>query len=359
MAVYKANAANPVFAPASSMNLLFQCDNLECLRHLKEQGFENMLDLVYIDPPFQSGERYYYRNKNKTGIAFEDSWDREAYLEMLRSRLVEIRRLMSPSGSIFVHLDWHASHYAKVLMDQIFGPENFRNEIIVKRGRTKNLQYQFKAIDRMHNAHDSVLWYSRTGKAKFVPPAVPHKSEAQWMGFWSNTDRPTMRYKIFGYSPERGQWKWSKARALKAITNYRTYANKFSDKLSLEDYWNQTGRLKEFIRKRDNVKYAEYWIPPKSHRILDNVWLDVEAYNYSTGYGTEKHQELLDRIITQFSTSGALVADFFCGSGTTLVLAEKLGRRWIGCDSSPKAISVTRKRLGKSNYSLVDLRGGR
>jgi adenine-specific DNA-methyltransferase len=266
---------------------------------------------------------------------------------------------MSPSGSIFVHLDWHASHYAKVLMDQIFGPENFRNEIIVKRGRTKNLQYQFKAIDRMHNAHDSVLWYSRTAKAKFVPPTVPHNSEAQWMGFWSNTDRPTMRYKIFGYSPERGQWKWSKARALKAITNYRTYANKFSDKLSLEDYWNQTGRLKEFIRKRDNVKYAEYWIPPKSHRILDNVWLDVEAYNYSTGYGTEKHQELLDRIITQFSTSGALVADFFCGSGTTLVLAEKLGRRWIGCDSSPKAISVTRKRLGKSNYSLVDLRGGR
>lgn len=347
--------ATPILAHPSGMNMLFHCDNLECLRHLKEQGFENMLDLVYIDPPFLSGERYYYRDKNKTGVAFEDSGDSKAYLAMLRARLVEIRRLMSPLGSIFVHLDWHASHYAKVLMDQIFGPENFRNEIIVKRGRRKNLQYQFKVIDRMHNAHDSILWYSRTEKAKFVPPAVPYKSEAKWMGFWSNTDRPTMRYEIFGYSPERGQWKWSKARALRAIDNYKTYASKFSNKKSLEDYWNQTGRSKEFIRKRENVKYAEYWIPPKNHRILDNVWLDVEAYDYSTGYGTEKHQQLLDRIITQFSTRGALVADFFCGSGTTLVAAEKLGRRWIGCDSSSKAISVTRKRLGKSSYSFVDL----
>jgi adenine-specific DNA-methyltransferase len=354
MAHSKATAATPVVAYRAGMNMLFQRDNLNCLRYLKARGFENMLDLVYIDPPFLSGERYYYRSKNRTGIAFEDSWDSDAYLEMLRARLVEIRTLMSPSGSIFVHLDWHASHYAKVLMDRIFGPENFRNEIIVKRGRRKNLQYQFKAIDRMHNAHDSILWYSKTEKAKFVPPVVPHKSESKWMGFWSNTDRPTMRYEIFGYSPERGQWKWSRARALRAIDNYKTFANKFSDK-SLEDYWNLTGRSKEFIRKRENVKYAEYWIPPKNYRILDNVWLDVEAYDYSTGYGTEKHQQLLHRIITQFSRSGDLVADFFCGSGTTLVLAEKLGRRWIGCDSSPRAISVTRKRLGRSSYSLVDL----
>jgi adenine-specific DNA-methyltransferase len=207
----------------------------------------------------------------------------------------------------------------------------------------------------MHNSYDSILWYSRTEKAKFVPPAVPHKSDAKWMGFWSNTDRPTMRYKIFGYSPERGQWKWSRARALDAIKNYKTYAEKFSAQMSLEDYWNLTERSKEFIRKREGVKYAEYWIPPKNHRILDNVWLDVEAYDYSTGYGTEKHQQLLDRIITQFSKRGALVADFFCGSGTTLVVAEKLGRRWIGCDSSSKAISVTRKRLGTSSFSLVNL----
>jgi len=336
-----------------SDNLLYHCDNLTCIHDLKDRGFRNKLELVYIDPPFQSGTRYYYRSKNRVRPAFEDVWKSEEYFEMLQSRLTEIRELISPVGSIFVHLDWHALHYAKVMMDRIFGIKNFRNEIIVKRGRRKNLQYQFSSIDRMHNAYDSILWYSKNETAKFSSPLVESHSEAKWMGFWSNIERPTMRYPIFGYTPERGQWKWSKDRALKAIKNYNVYMDSFSSRMSLEDYWKMTGKSKEFIRKRDGVKYAEYWIPPKTHKILDNVWLDIEVYNYSTGYGTEKHKDLLERIISQFSKPGALVADFFCGSGTTLVAAEKLGRRWIGCDSSSGAIAATRKRLGRTSYTIV------
>jgi adenine-specific DNA-methyltransferase len=208
----------------------------------------------------------------------------------------------------------------------------------------------------MHNAYDSILWYSRNEKAKYSPPLVQTSSEAKWMGFWSNINRPTMRYEIFGYTPERGQWKWSKERALKAIEDYRVYVDKYSSRMSLEQYWELGKRSKEFIRKRDGVKYAEYWIPPKTHKILDNVWLDIETYSYSTGYGTQKHEELLERIIAQFSQPGDLVADFFCGSGTTLVVAEKLGRRWIGCDSSAKAISITRNRLRETTYSLLGSR---
>jgi adenine-specific DNA-methyltransferase len=336
-------------------NLLFHCDNLDCLRFLQDNGFESKLQLVYIDPPFQSGERYYYRDKSKSHLAFEDVWEQEEYFRMLESRIRETRKLISETGSIFVHLDWHSLHYAKVMMDRIFGPKNFRNEIIVKRGRRKNLQYQFSRIDRMHNAYDSILWYSKSDDAKFSLPLVKQHSEAKWMGFWSNISRPTMRYEIFGYTPERGQWKWSRKRAMEAIRNYEVYATSFAAKMPLEEYWALGNKSQEFIRKRKGVKYAEYWIPPKSHRILDNIWLDVEAYSYSTGYGTQKHEELLERIIAQFSKPGDVVADFFCGSGTTLVVAEKLGRKWVGSDSSARAISVTRKRLGRSNYSMMKM----
>ena len=334
-------------------NLLFHCDNLQCINYLLNHGFENKIDLVIIDPPFLSGERYLHRIENNSNIAFEDVMKENQYFEMMQERLSRILRLISSSGSIFIHLDWHANHYVKVMMDQIFGNENFRNEIIVKRGRRKNLQYQFSLIDRMHTGYDTILWYSKSSNTKYQPPLIEHHSKPKWMGFWSNIDRPTMRYEIFGYKPSRGQWKWEKERALKAIENYLLYEKKFSH-IMLEQYWQATSKKLEFVRKRPNVKYAEYWIPPKTHRIIDNIWLDIEAYNYSTGYGTEKHIQLLERIISQFSKPDDLVADFFCGSGTTLVAAEKLGHKWIGCDSSPAAMAVTRKRL-LGNYVLVDI----
>ena len=334
-------------------NLLFHCDNLECINYLLKQGFESKIDLVYIDPPFLSGERYLHRIENDSNLAFEDLFKESDYLEMMQQRLSGIRNLISPSGSIFIHLDWHAIHYIKVMMDQIFGSENFRNEIMVKRGRRKNLQYQFNSIDRMHAAHDTILWYSKLVDTKFRPPLAEYRSKAKWMGFWSNVDRPTMRYNIFGSEPARGQWKWAKERALKAIENYRLYESKFSH-MVLEEYWQATGKKLEFVRKLSHRKYPEYWIPPKTHRIIDNVWFDIEAYNYSTGYGTEKHTQLLERIIGQFSKPNDLIADFFCGSGTTLSVAEKLSHRWIGCDSSLAAIAVTRKRLS-SNFITVDI----
>jgi adenine-specific DNA-methyltransferase len=161
-----------------------------------------------------------------------------------------------------------------------------------------------------------------------------------------------MRYEIFGHVPERGQWKWSKDRALRAIRNYIVYRQKFNS-IPLDNYWKHTGKKLEFIRKRDRVKYPEYWIPAKTHKILDNLWTDIEAYDYSTGYGTEKHKALLERIIGKFSKPGDLIADFFCGSGTTLAVASTLRRQWIGCDSSSLAMKVTRKRLTGCDFKLL------
>src|SRR5919106_1605711 len=209
-------------------------------------------------------------------MGFSDIWKGRIseYLDMIYPRLCAMQHLLCESGSIFIHLDWHVVHYVKVLMDEIFKPENFRNEIIIKRGRRKNLLYQFKSIDRMHNSNDSILWYSRSPGTRYPPPLVEHSSMSKWMGFWSNVDRPTMRYKIF-----------------------------------------------------------------------DNIWTDIEAYDYVTGYETEKHVELLQRIIGKFSKPGNIVADFFCGSGTALVVASRMGRRWIGCDSSSLAMKVAKERL--------------
>ena len=337
-------------------NLLFYSDNIDAMDYLVKHGFSEKIDLIYIDPPFWSGEKYFHRIKNVQNVAFEDIWKHQInkYLDMIYSRLCAIHKLISQSGSIFVHLDWHIVHYVKVIMDEIFGHENFRNEILVKRGRRKNLLYQFPSIDRMHSANDTILWYSKSASTKFPHPLVKYTSNSKWMGFWSNVNRPTMRYNIFGIVPERGQWKWCKARALKAIENYNLYRERFSS-ISLEEYWSQTNKKLEFIRKRKDLKYAEYWIPPKTHRVLDNVWMDIETYNYSTGYGTEKHTELLERIIGQFSKAGDLVADFFCGSGTTLLVAQKLARKWIGCDSSLSAMDVTKRRLEDSKFNLVNI----
>ena len=337
-------------------NLLFHSDNIDAMNHLIKLGFSEKIDLVYIDPPFWSGEKYFHRIKNAQNIAFEDIWKRQinVYLDMIYPRLYAIQKLISQSGSIFVHLDWHIVHYVKIIMDEIFGHENFRNEILVKRGRRKNLLYQFQSIDRMHSANDTILWYSKSANTKFPHPLAKHTSNSKWMGFWSNINRPTMRYEIFGIIPERGQWKWCKVRALKAIENYKHYKERFSS-IPLEEYWVQTNKKLEFIRKREGIKYAEYWIPPKTHRILDNVWMDIETYNYSTGYGTEKHTELLERIIGQFSKVGDLVADFFCGSGTALLVAQKLARKWIGCDSSSLAMEVTKRRLEDSEFSLINI----
>ena len=160
--------------------------------YLFKHGFSETIDLIYIDPPFWSGEKYFHRIKNVQNVAFEDVWKRQInnYLDMIYPRLCAIQKLISLSGSIFIHLDWHIVHYVKIIMDEIFGHENFRNEILVKRGRRKNLLYQFQSIDRMHSANDTILWYSKSANTKFSHPLAKYTSNSKWMGFWSNVNRP-------------------------------------------------------------------------------------------------------------------------------------------------------------------------
>lgn len=362
----------------SKMNRLIWGNNLLAMQALLASGYEGKINLMYIDPPFWTNENYYAKfevgSKEIAKIpsvierlAYKDIWEGgiDSFLDMLYPRLQLMRRLLADNGSIFVHLDYHIGHYTKLLMDEIFGIDNFRNEIIVKRGRKKGLMYQFEKVDRMHASNDTIFWYTKSSVSKFKHPLSETESvEAKWMGFWSNVDRPTMRYDLFGTTPNRGQWKWKKERAMKAIENYRRFEDDFKNNLSREEfekltkddlefmknkslleYWRSNGQRLEFIRMREGVKYPEYWVEPREHKLIDNLWTDIESYNYSSDYPTEKHSELIERIITNFSNEGDLIADFFSGSGTTLLAAEKRGRKWIGCDFSKVAVQVTRNRL--------------
>ena len=271
-------------APNAPANQLILGDNLEVLRTLKTES----VDLMYIDPPFFSGRNYnvIWGDTNEVR-SFFDVWEGgiDSYLVWLNARLWEMRRILKKTGSIYVHCDWHASHYIKTEMDKIFGYENFRNEIVWGYSGASNVSKDFP------RKHDVILRYSKTDNYVF------NKDEIR-----------------VPYAPE------SLKRANRQVVGVETM--KF-DKITLhevgkvpEDYWTDTIRASQY---RD-----EY-----------------------VGYPTEKPLKLLERVIKASSNEGDVVADFFCGGGTTLAVAQKLKRRFIGCDSSRVAISVTLDRLVK------------
>jgi DNA modification methylase len=331
--------------------------------------FKGKIDLIYIDPPFDVGADFTMDvpigdGKETVGkdqstlemVAYRDMWGKgtDSYLHMMFERLTLMKELLSEKGSIYVHCDWHVSHHLRTLLDDVFNSENFVNEVVVNRGRRKNLQKQFDAISSLGSEHDVVFVYRRSANVsyKHVKSAI-RASEAQWQAFWrGNVERKTMQYELLGFKPTSGQFLWAEDRARKAVKNYEEFVA--SGASSLVDYWERTGRVLEFVRKSEGRAYPEYWIPPKEEGILGDVWLDIQSYSYGSDYSTEKHEDLLERIIRMASNEGDLVADFFCGSGTTGAVAERLGRRWIMADLGRFAIHTSRKRLIELQRKLHD-----
>ena len=340
-------------------NMLIWGDNKLIMASLLEQ-YRGKIDLIYIDPPFdvgadftmqvQLGEEGDALQKEQSileAVAYRDTWGKgtDSYLHMMYERLTLMRDLLTEKGSIFVHCDWHISHHMRAILDDSFGADNFVNEVIVNRGRRKNLQKQFDRISALGSEHDVIFLYNRSSVIayKHVLSSI-RSSAAQWQAFWrGNVERRTMQYELIGFKPTSGQFLWSEERAKRAVKNYEDFIK--SGEKELVSYWEKNGHVLEFVRKSESRKYPEYWIPPKDEGILGDVWLDIQAYSYLSNYNTEKHEDLLSRTIRMASNEGDLVADFFCGSGTTLAVAEKLGRRWIGADLGRYAIHTTRKRL--------------
>jgi len=270
-------------APELPANQLILGDNLEVLRTLPS----NSIDLIYIDPPFFSGRQYnvIWGDTNEVRT-FYDIWEGgiDSYLIWLNARLWEMRRVLKPTGSIYVHCDWHASHYIKTEMDKIFGYENFRNEIVwdYRTGGSSKEAFSKK--------HDVILFYTKTDSYNF------------------------------NLQKEKAYTK-SKSRKPGKIDYGAGIAEFFEDEYGVYNW----------------VNMRDVWsIPYINSQALERI-----------GYPTQKPEVLLERIIKASSNEGDIVADFFCGGGTTLAVAVKLKRRFIGCDSSRVAISVTLDRLVK------------
>jgi hypothetical protein len=179
-------------------------------------------------------------------------------------------------------------------------------------------------------------------KNLFIPYEATNL-EGYWHRFWSGADRPTMRYELLGEKPTHGQWKWEEQRAKRAVENYKKYLSEAQGR-SLVKYWGDKNCQQEFIRK-STTGTVENWFPPRNDKIADTVWEDIKAYENQKDFATQKHRELLSRIINWLTGEGDLIADFFCGSGTTGAIAEVLGRRWIMADLGRFAIHTSRKRL--------------
>jgi adenine-specific DNA-methyltransferase len=341
-------------------NMLIWGDNKVVMSSLLPR-FAGKINLIYIDPPFATGQDFSFRVRvgdeefvKEPSIieekAYRDTWGRglDSYLQMMYERLVLMRELLAEDGSICVHIGTNVNHIIRMAMDEVFGPENFRNEIAVKRG-AKSVQAQFETIDSLMYGYDTILLYTRNTDKRLphLRKTLQDVRPGTWNNHWRGTDRPTMRYELFGIIPKSGQWRWSKERTLQAVKNYERYLSECANQMSIDEYYlsvlDTTGEKLDFVRLSQTGK-PEHYVPPSATQLLNDVWLDISAYE-RTDFPTQKSEDLLTRIVSWLSNEGDLVADFFCGSGTTLAVAEKLGRRWIGCDLSKWAIQVTRKRL--------------
>jgi DNA modification methylase len=355
-------------------NKLYYGDNLTVLRdYIPSQS----VDLIYLDPPFNSRQDYNVLFAEKDGArsasqitAFKDTWewnqeaarayeevveaggpvaeamrafhtllhgsDMLAYLAMMAPRLVELRRVLKESGSIYLHCDPTASHYLKLLMDAVFGPQLFRTEIIWKRTNTHS------DSKRWSDVSDSILYYGKSGNAIWNPLYTAHTDE-YIADKYSKTDedgraytldnmtspsaRPNMMYEWKGHgSPPLG-WRYSIETMTKLDAEGRIWYPKDKSKRP---------RLKRYLDEMSGV-------------LMGNVWTDIPPINSQAqerlGYPTQKPEALLERIIKASSNEGDVVLDPFCGCGTTVQVAQKLNRRWIGIDITHLAIGLIKTRL--------------
>ena len=350
------------------------CDNLvlrgECLAAcaaLRDAG--RTVDLVYIDPPFASGADYakkIYLRRNPTKAteladaertldsdefaAFEekmygDVWEKEKYLNWMYTNLLAIKSVMSDNASIYVHLDWHIGHYVKILMDEVYGEENFRSEIIWKRSsaHSDNTDYA--------NIHDTIFFY-QIGLPVFNTPYIPYSKEyadqyyskSDERGRFKDTDLSAKGLQGSGYTYE---WKGKPGYWRCPISTMERYEQEGRIYYTS----NGTPRLKQYLEEMQGVP-------------AQDIWTDVFPVNSQAkeknDYATQKPEALLERIINASSNEGMTVADFFGGSGVTAAVAARLGRNFIHVDVGVNSIQTTRDRLlaQQAAFAVLEVKDG-
>lgn len=346
------------------INKIFWGDNLQVMSHLLKK-FRGKVKLIYIDPPFDSKADYKKTIKLKNrqvqndSTSFEekqytDIWANDDYLQFIYERIVLLRELLSDDGFIFMHCDWHQSHYIRLMMDEVFGSVNFRNEIIwVRSTNPKGSQHQ---ASKFSVFTDTIHFYSKSENSvididKVRAPLSPDEIAAKYhrkddigpfydapiIRSLSMGERPSLVYTYKGYTPPASGWR-----------------------VKLET-------LQE-LDKKGNIGWSSNGVPFRKLRPEDdkgkpvgNIWDDISLINSQAaervGYPTQKPIELLERIILSATEEGDLILDTFMGSGTTMIAAAKNQRKYIGADINLGAIQTTTKRLVKldSNFEVYNV----
>ncbi|MDK2795251.1 MAG: adenine-specific DNA-methyltransferase [Archaeoglobaceae archaeon] len=321
--------------------VLIKSENFQALNLLLNKYYEKV-QTIYIDPPFNKEQEADYLYK----VGYKDS----TWATMLENRIRLAKDLLSERGSIFVRCDYNGNWIVRPLMDEIFGKENFRNEIVVSRTKTAFYLYAPPANPKnLSPIYDNIYWYSKTASSTFSnlrKGITPEKKDAYWKDFKTFYPREEYRYELLGIMPEEGcSWMWKQEEAIKAAENYQYYKREIEPKgISLEEYWLQTGRKLKFIKKEGNT--IKYWVPPIKP-LSHNIWTDIEGYARGWGFKTENSEILLKRVIESTSDEGDLVMDFFLGSGTTTAVAHKLRRKWIGVEMGEHFWTVVLPRMKK------------
>ncbi len=328
------------------MNQLILGDNLDILKSLES----NSIDLIYLDPPFFSNRNYEVIWGDAGEIrSFQDRWSGgiDHYLAWLKERVVEMHRLLKPTGSLFLHCDWHADAYIRVLvLDKVFGEQNFRGDIVWQRVNAHG-----DAKKKLAVLTDTIWYFSKTEKFLYNPIYTEH-SENYKTSFYKHNDndgrgayglndmsspnpRPNMMYEWLGFPCPAKGWRYQKETMQKLHDEGKIYYPK--NKKGMPDY-SKRPRLKRYLDEQKGT-------------LLGNIWTDIQNVQSHAkeriGYPTQKPEALLERIINIASNEGDTVLDPFVGGGTTVAVADRLKRQWLGIDQSVQAIKVSEMRLQK------------
>ena len=310
------------------------------------------VDLIYIDPPFDSKADYRTKvtlpgvelEQKPTVIeqfAYSDTWSdgTASYLAMITPRLILMRELLADTGSIYVHLDWHVGHYVKLVLDELYGKDNFRNEIIWK--RTASHSDSCQGAEHLGRQHDVIYWYAKTERALVNLIYEPYSQEYIDSAYKHVETGTGRRFQLDNTSGPGGAQKGNPYYEFKGATKYWRYSKERIERLHSE------GRLIQSKTGTD-WRYKRY-LDEMPGVPLQSLWLDISPLQSQSGertdYATQKPGRLLERIIKLSTNKNSIVADFNGGSGTTATVAEKLGRRWITTDLGKPACMIMRKRL--------------
>jgi adenine-specific DNA-methyltransferase len=338
-------------------NKLIWGDNKLILSSLKAGALRRQIEdagglkLIYIDPPFDvgadfsmdveiGGETFHKEPNLLEQIAYRDTWGRgaDSFIAMLYERLVLARDLLASDGAIYVHMGWGVSHYVRSIMDEVFGRDRALNQIVWKRQTAHSDSGQGSA--HLGRLHDVILLYARSESFAWNMQFTPY-DVSYIKSHYGRIDESGRRYRLDNLTAPGGAAKGNPSYEVMGVTRFWRYRKERMEQLIAEGRIIQTkpGTVPQYKRYLDEMP----GVP------IQDIWDDLSAVNSQAkealGYATQKPESLLERIIKLSSNEGDLVADFFCGSGTTAAVAEKLGRKWICTDLGKFAIHTTRKRL--------------